>query len=138
MCPAPFPWSRHRGTAVTEVAGGGATLLMPAFGPSRHRRMVEGVSQAEVEAAFPEWELLTADDADTSGLGWPRNRTSPKWYRFRRASGWRRAQRPVFQEVITGRSCSRPSVLRVAVSSRNSTPSDEGSPSQRAVSTRST
>ena len=75
------------GRGVTALAAPGATLLMLAFGPSRYRRMVEGVSQAQVEAAFPEWELLTVDDADTAGLGWPMNRTSPKWYRFRRTDG---------------------------------------------------
>ncbi|MFE3459346.1 class I SAM-dependent methyltransferase [Nocardiopsis aegyptia] len=75
------------GRGVTALAAPGATLLMLAFGPSRYRRLVEGVSQAQVEAAFPGWELLTVDDADTSGLGWPMNRTSPKWYRFRRPAG---------------------------------------------------
>lgn len=56
---------------------------MLAFGPSRYRRLVEGVPQAEVEAAFPEWELLEVEDAATDGLDWPMNRTSPKWYGFR-------------------------------------------------------
>lgn len=74
------------GRGVTALAAPGATLLMLAFGPSRYRRMVEGVSRAEVEAALPGWELLAVDDADTSGLGWPMNRTSPKWYRFRRSA----------------------------------------------------
>ncbi|TDQ54776.1 class I SAM-dependent methyltransferase [Actinorugispora endophytica] len=74
------------GRGVTALAARGATLLLLAFGPSRYRRLVEGVSQAEVEAAFPGWELLSAEDADTAGLGWPMNQTSPKWYRFRRAA----------------------------------------------------
>ncbi|KIH99666.1 methyltransferase type 11 [Streptomonospora alba] len=72
------------GRGVTALAAREATLLMLAFGPSRYRRLVEGVSQAEVEAAFPEWELLEVEDAATDGLGWPMNRTSPKWYRLRR------------------------------------------------------
>lgn len=74
------------GRGVTALAARGATLLMLAFGPSRYQRLVEGVSQAEVEAAFPEWELLAVEDADTARMGWPMNRTSPKWYQFRRAS----------------------------------------------------
>ncbi|NYE50493.1 SAM-dependent methyltransferase [Spinactinospora alkalitolerans] len=74
------------GRGVTALAARGATLLMLAFGPSRYRRFVEGVSQAEIEAAFPGWELLAVEDADTTGLGWPMNQTSPKWYRFRRAA----------------------------------------------------
>ncbi|MFE6307486.1 class I SAM-dependent methyltransferase [Nocardiopsis sp. NPDC057823] len=74
------------GRGVTALAAPGATLLMLAFGPSRYRRLVEGVSRAEVEAAFPGWELLSAEDADPAGLGWPMNRTSPQWYRFRLAA----------------------------------------------------
>lgn len=72
------------GRGVTALAAQGATLLMLAFGPSIYRRMVEGVSRTEVEAGFPEWELVDVEDADTAGLGWPMNRTRPKWYRFRR------------------------------------------------------
>lgn len=75
-----------QGRSVTALAAPRATLLMLAFGPSIYRRMVEGVSQTEVEAAFPEWELADVEDASTEGLGWPMNRTNPKWYRFRRVS----------------------------------------------------
>jgi SAM-dependent methyltransferase len=71
------------GRAVTGLANPGATLLQLSFGPSRWRSLVGGVSQAEVEAAFPEWEPLSSDAADTAGLGWPMNRTSPRWYRLR-------------------------------------------------------
>ncbi|MFD6095689.1 class I SAM-dependent methyltransferase [Nocardiopsis flavescens] len=74
------------GRGVTELAEPGAVLLMLAFGPSRYRRLVEGVSREEVEAAFPGWETLSAEDADPAGLGWPMNRTSPRWYRLRRAA----------------------------------------------------
>lgn len=75
-----------QGRGVTALAEPGAALVMLEFGPSRYRRLVEGVSQAEVEAAFPAWDLLTVEDADTTGLGWPMNRTSPKWYHFRHTS----------------------------------------------------
>jgi SAM-dependent methyltransferase len=74
---------KAEGRGVTELANPGATLLMLAFGPTRLRSRIGGVSQAEVEAAFPGWELLDVQAADTAGLGWPMNRTSPKWYRFR-------------------------------------------------------
>jgi SAM-dependent methyltransferase len=85
---------RHAaGAAVSALAKPGATILMLAFGPSRYRRLVGGVSQSEVEAAFPGWELLTAEAADTAGLGWPMNRTAPQWYRLRRqpAGAWHRS-----------------------------------------------
>jgi hypothetical protein len=42
------------------------------------------VSQDEVGAAFPAWEMLSVEPADTTGLGWPLNKTAPQWYRLRR------------------------------------------------------
>ncbi|WP_245646179.1 class I SAM-dependent methyltransferase [Nocardiopsis trehalosi] len=69
---------------VTALAAPGATVLMLAFGPTRLRRFIEGVSREEIEAAFTGWDLVSADPADPSGLGWPMNRTSPQWYRLRR------------------------------------------------------
>ena len=69
---------------VTSLAAPDATLLMLAFGPTRLRRLVEGVSQAEIQAAYDGWDLISLDDADTAGLGWPMNTTSPKWYRLGR------------------------------------------------------
>ncbi|MFB9830765.1 class I SAM-dependent methyltransferase [Actinoallomurus acaciae] len=72
------------GRGVSALARPGATLLMLAFGPNRMRSRVGGVSRAEVEEAFPQWELLTVEPAETSGLGWPMNRTDPQWYRLRR------------------------------------------------------
>ncbi len=77
---------RAEGRGVSELANPDATLLMLAFGPTRLRSRIGGVSQAEVEAALPEWELLDVQAADTAGLGWPMNRTSPQWYRLRRRS----------------------------------------------------
>ena len=74
------------GQGVTALANPGATLLMLAFGTTRLRRLVGGVSQAEIEAACRDWELIALDSADTTGLGWPMNRTSPHWYRLRRKS----------------------------------------------------
>jgi hypothetical protein len=71
------------GRGVTAAANAGATLLMLAFGRSRLRSLVGGVSQAEVESAFPDWELLSVEPADTAGLGWPMSKTRPQWYRLR-------------------------------------------------------
>lgn len=72
------------GHSVTTLANPEATLLMLAFGPTWMRSLVEGVSQEEVETAFPGWDMLAAEPADTRGLGWPMNRTRPQWYRLRR------------------------------------------------------
>lgn len=74
---------RAMGAGVTTLANPGATLLMLAFGWTRFRSMIEGVSQSEIEEAFAAWELLTVWAAPTAGLGWPMDRTSPQWYRMR-------------------------------------------------------
>ncbi|MGZ4612680.1 MAG: class I SAM-dependent methyltransferase [Kineosporiaceae bacterium] len=71
------------GRSVSALANPGATLLMLAFGPTGMRSVVGGVSRADVEAAFPQWETLSVEPADTSGLGWPLTKTSPQWYRLR-------------------------------------------------------
>jgi SAM-dependent methyltransferase len=73
-----------QGSGVCGLASPRATLLLLSFGPGRWRRLVEGASQDEVETAFAGWELLAAELADTAGLGWPMNRTEPRWYRLRR------------------------------------------------------
>ncbi|GGV18929.1 hypothetical protein GCM10010182_45680 [Actinomadura cremea] len=75
---------RDQGRGVSALANSDATLLMLAFGPTRLRARMGGVSRAEVEAAFPDWELLDVQAAETAGLGWPMNRSSPQWYRLRR------------------------------------------------------
>jgi len=72
------------GQSVTALANPGASLLMLAFGISRLRSLVGGTSQADVEAAFPAWELIAVESAETTGLGWPMSRMSPRWYRLRR------------------------------------------------------
>jgi len=72
-----------QGAGVTALANPDATLLMLAFGPTWMSSLLEGVSQEHVETAFPHWQLLTVERADTRGLGWPVNRTRPQWYRLR-------------------------------------------------------
>ena len=73
-----------QGAGVCALANPGATLLLLSFGASRWRWLIEGASQEEVETAFAGWETLTAEPADTAGLGWPMNKTAPRWYRLRR------------------------------------------------------
>jgi len=72
------------GEGVSALANSGATVLLLSFGPSRWRWLVEGASQEEVETAFAGWQMLSAEPADTAGLGWPMNKTAPRWYRLRR------------------------------------------------------
>jgi SAM-dependent methyltransferase len=73
------------GRSSTGVANPGATLLMLAFQPTPVRSVVGGVTQADVEAAFPDWEMLSVEPAETAGLRWPLSTTSPRWYRLRRS-----------------------------------------------------
>jgi SAM-dependent methyltransferase len=73
---------RAAGRAVTKLANVEATVLLMAFG-SNPWPWVRGVSPDDVQAAFPRWEMLTVVAADTTGLGWPMNRTNPHWYRLR-------------------------------------------------------
>ena len=76
-----------QGAGVSGLARPGATLLLLSFGLSRWRPLVGGASQQEVETAFGGWQMLAAEPADTAGLGWPMNRTAPRWYRLRAAAG---------------------------------------------------
>ncbi|MPZ94918.1 MAG: methyltransferase domain-containing protein [Propionibacteriales bacterium] len=71
-----------QGRGVSALANPGATLLMLAFQPTSVRSVAGGVSRAEVEAAFSGWEMLAVEPADTTGLGWPMNKTAPQWYRL--------------------------------------------------------
>ena len=77
---------QSQGEGVSALANPGATLLMLSFGPSRWRWLVEGASQEEVQTAFAGWEMLASEPADTAGLGWPMNKTAPRWYRLRRSA----------------------------------------------------
>lgn len=70
------------GAGVYELANPGAVLPMLAFGWTRFRRLIEGVSREEVAQAFPGWEMLAVGPAPTDGLGWPMGRTAPQWYRL--------------------------------------------------------
>ncbi len=72
------------GRGVSRLANPGATLLMLEFGATRIRSLAGGVSRPEVEAAFPGWEMLSVEPAETKGLGWPLSKTAPAWYRLRR------------------------------------------------------
>ena len=72
-----------QGEGVSALANPGATVLLLSFGPSRWRSLVGGASQEEVETAFASWQMLAVEQADTAGLGWPMNKTAPRWYRLR-------------------------------------------------------
>jgi SAM-dependent methyltransferase len=72
------------GRGVFALANPGATLLLLSFGPGRWRWLVGGASRENVETAFAGWDMLAVEPANTAGLGWPMNKTAPRWYRLRR------------------------------------------------------
>lgn len=75
------------GRGVTELAKPRATLLMLEFGLSGIGAVVGGTSEDRVRRAFPGWELVSVEQAETRGLGWPLSRTAPTWYRLTRVAG---------------------------------------------------
>lgn len=78
------------GRGITTLANPGATLLMMEFcRPTPIRPFAGGVSPDEVEEAFPGWEMLSVEDAETVGLDWPMSRMEPRWLRLRRLPGSR-------------------------------------------------
>jgi SAM-dependent methyltransferase len=72
------------GRGVTALANPGATLLLLAFQPTRIRTATGAASRSDVETAFPGWEMLSVEPANTAGLGWPLTRTAPQWFRLLR------------------------------------------------------
>lgn len=71
------------GRGISALANPGATLLMLEFQPTRLTSLVGGVSRADVETAFPRWEMASVEPAQTEGLGRPLAGTAPQWYRLR-------------------------------------------------------
>lgn len=76
------PQQQAQGLGVTALANPHATLLLLAFSPTRAWSFLGAAAQEDVERAFPAWQLLAVDPADTAGLGWPLNTTTPRWYRL--------------------------------------------------------
>ncbi len=73
------------GRGITALARPGATVLMMEFSrPTPISSFAGGVAPDEVAAAFPGWELLAVEDAETAGLDWPMSRMRPQWTRLRR------------------------------------------------------
>jgi SAM-dependent methyltransferase len=53
------------GRAVSAVAGPDATVILDCFAPRRRGPLPRGASRAEVERAFPDWEITHVEVADT-------------------------------------------------------------------------
>jgi hypothetical protein len=53
------------GKEVSAVAAPDATLILDCFAPGRRRPLPRGASRADVELAFPGWEITDVEVADT-------------------------------------------------------------------------
>ena len=72
------------GSSVTALAAAGATLLMLAFTPGVSRRpLPRGADAADIERAFPGWQVVDSEAAVTDGMPRPLRRAAPVWYRLR-------------------------------------------------------
>ena len=70
------------GREVTALAAPHASLLMFAWLPGRHWPLPRGVDRADIETAFPDWQV-TGEDAFTREALPPRLKdVAPRWYRL--------------------------------------------------------
>ena len=73
------------GRGITSLADPGATMLIMAFAKSTPiGSFVTGASADDVQAAFPEWDLLSVEAAETATMDWPMSRMQPQWMRLKR------------------------------------------------------
>jgi SAM-dependent methyltransferase len=76
---------RAVGREVTAVGIPGATLLMAAWAPARRSPFPQGVSLADIEAAFPDWTVIAEEVADVTGAPSFVRKANPRFYRLRRS-----------------------------------------------------
>ena len=77
------------GREVSAVAAPDATLLTMAWKPAERRFLPRGASQADIEAAYPDWKIVDQEPMDVSFPGAPGyvKRAEPRFYRLRRSGG---------------------------------------------------
>jgi SAM-dependent methyltransferase len=77
---------RQMGREVSAVAAPGATLLMVAWAPGRRGPLPRGASRADIQAAYPAWDVVDEESVDVSGASFYRHmrKADPRLYRLRR------------------------------------------------------
>lgn len=76
------------GREVTSVASADATLILDCFAPRRRGPLPRGASRGDVEAAFPGWQVVSVDRADTEPDAIARlARFEEHFYTLRRTQG---------------------------------------------------
>jgi SAM-dependent methyltransferase len=73
------------GREVSAVAAPGATLLMMAWAPGRRGPLPRGAGRSDIEAAYPEWEIVDEEAFDLSEAWFFRyvRTADPRFYRLR-------------------------------------------------------
>jgi SAM-dependent methyltransferase len=76
------------GRHVSAVAAPGATLLMMAWAPGRRGPLPRGASRGDIEAAYPEWEVVDEQPFDVAEAWFFRyvRQAEPRFYRLRRVT----------------------------------------------------
>ncbi len=75
------------GRGLSAVAAEDATLLLDCFAPRRRGPLPRGASRADVERAFPGWEITDVEVADSEPDALARLfRFDERFYRLRRAA----------------------------------------------------
>lgn len=78
------PQRAAMGRSVTALAGPAATLLLLAFkAGAAPRPLPRGADTADLERAFPQWQIIDTESATTDGIPKPLRRAAPSWYRLR-------------------------------------------------------
>jgi SAM-dependent methyltransferase len=72
------------GREVSAVAAANATLLMLAFPPGRRGPLPRGMTQADIEAAYPGWKVTRGDALDAELPRVVLKDGDPHWYRLTR------------------------------------------------------
>jgi SAM-dependent methyltransferase len=76
---------REEGREATAKAAPGAALLMMAWPPGRRGPLPRGASPEDIQAAFPEWNLIDQEPVDLpDGAPGYVKRAEPRFYRLRR------------------------------------------------------
>jgi hypothetical protein len=76
------------GREVTAVCAPDATVLLDCFAPKRRGPLPHGASRADVEQAFPGWEVTDVEVADTEPDALARlMKFEERFYRLRRNGG---------------------------------------------------
>lgn len=73
------------GREVSAVAAPGARALVLAWKPGRRGPLPRGASRADIEAAFPDWEVVDDGPFDATGLPGPLRNVEPRVYRLQRS-----------------------------------------------------